>query len=32
MTVRLENGQVATLDGRYLDHRPAWWTRGGAQG
>ncbi|HEV2893596.1 MAG TPA: hypothetical protein VG411_07580, partial [Actinomycetota bacterium] len=28
MTVRLENGQEATLDGRYLDHRPAWWTRG----
>jgi hypothetical protein len=28
MTVRLDNGQEATLDGRYLDHRPAWWTRG----
>jgi conjugative relaxase-like TrwC/TraI family protein len=28
LTVRLANGQEATLDGRYLDHRPAWWTRG----
>jgi conjugative relaxase-like TrwC/TraI family protein len=28
LTVRLDNGQEATLDGRYLDHRPAWWTRG----
>jgi conjugative relaxase-like TrwC/TraI family protein len=28
LTVRLENGQEATLDGRYLNHRPAWWTRG----
>src|SRR5215218_6964155 len=28
LTVRLENGQETTLDGRYLDHRPAWWTRG----
>jgi conjugative relaxase-like TrwC/TraI family protein len=28
MTVRLENEQEATLDGRYLDHRLAWWTRG----
>jgi conjugative relaxase-like TrwC/TraI family protein len=28
MTVRLDNGQEATLDGRYLDQRPAWWTRG----
>jgi hypothetical protein len=28
MTLRLDNGQEATLDGRYLDHRPAWWTRG----
>jgi ATP-dependent exoDNAse (exonuclease V) alpha subunit len=27
LTLRLDNGQ-ATLDGRYLDHRPAWWTRG----
>jgi hypothetical protein len=28
LTVRLESGQEVTLDGRYLDHRPAWWTRG----
>jgi hypothetical protein len=28
LTLRLDNGQEATLDGRYLDHRPAWWTRG----
>jgi conjugative relaxase-like TrwC/TraI family protein len=28
LTVRLANGQEATLNGRYLDHRPAWWTRG----
>jgi conjugative relaxase-like TrwC/TraI family protein len=28
ITLRLDNGQEATLDGRYLDHRPAWWTRG----
>jgi ATP-dependent exoDNAse (exonuclease V) alpha subunit len=28
MTLRMDNGQEATLDGRYLDHRPAWWTRG----
>jgi conjugative relaxase-like TrwC/TraI family protein len=28
LTLRLDNGQEATLDGRYLDHRPTWWTRG----
>jgi len=28
LTLRLDNGQEAILDGRYLDHRPAWWTRG----
>jgi conjugative relaxase-like TrwC/TraI family protein len=28
LTLRLDNGQQATLDGRYLDHRPTWWTRG----
>jgi conjugative relaxase-like TrwC/TraI family protein len=28
LTLRLDNGQEATLDGRYLGHRPAWWTRG----
>jgi conjugative relaxase-like TrwC/TraI family protein len=28
LTVRLDNGQEATLDGRYLDQRPGWWTRG----
>jgi ATP-dependent exoDNAse (exonuclease V) alpha subunit len=28
MTVRLDNRQEATLDGRDLDHRTAWWTRG----
>jgi conjugative relaxase-like TrwC/TraI family protein len=28
LTLRLDNGQETTLDGRYLDHRPAWWTRG----
>jgi hypothetical protein len=28
LTLRLDSGQEATLDGRYLDHRPTWWTRG----
>jgi conjugative relaxase-like TrwC/TraI family protein len=28
LTLRLDNGQEATLDRRYLDHRPDWWTRG----
>jgi conjugative relaxase-like TrwC/TraI family protein len=28
LTLRLDNGQETTLDGRYLDQRPAWWTRG----
>jgi hypothetical protein len=28
MTVRLDNGQQATLTSRYLDQRPSWWLRG----
>jgi conjugative relaxase-like TrwC/TraI family protein len=28
LTLRLDNGQETTLNARYLDHRPAWWTRG----
>ncbi len=28
MTVRLDNGQQATLPRDYLDQRPSWWTRG----